>query len=141
MILYIIILSLIFFVLYFEGREYSASFKNPEFFDIKNSRLCKNNIISDNDDIQTSFSKLKNIVYYNNEFVLWRVCFIISLLTSILIYIIVYKSFPDEWSLFTYMLCTFTISYVILNFYLFHIHKDVSNVINDNINLLKNKLP
>jgi hypothetical protein len=140
MILYIIILSLSLFVLYFEGREYSVSFKNRDFFDVKNSRLCRDNIISDSDNVPSCFSKLKNIILYNNEFVFWRVCFIISLLTSILIYIVVYKTFPDEWSLFTYMLCIFIISYFVLNFYLFHIHKDVSNIINNNISILMTKL-
>lgn len=89
-----------------------------------------------NDDI---FQKIKLAASYSDRFVIWRFCFILGLLATILIHFLTFSSFPSEKDLIIGTLVVFSMVYFAMNFYKFHLVSYIRKNIEKSIEILKER--
>lgn len=111
---------------------FAINSERQDFFDKNGTRLRKH-IINGNETKDSAFLKLLYSSEYAKDLILWRQCYIISLISAFLVWIVLTKKIPDGQNLFITTLVIFIVTYLITSFYIVHLHNEVQERVKNNI--------
>ena len=140
MIYYLILLIMVIIVLFLEKKDNFCSFSNPQFFGFKDSEWCVSNKIKTSDSVGEAFRKIFVFQESIEEYKIWRQLFIIAVISSLVALIVFQRPWSDDWFVFVLTLIVFLVSYLLYNFYKFHIYDDRYCVLKENLIELKRKI-
>ena len=84
-------------------------------------------------------SKLKLAGAYNDRFVFWRLSLLVSLVSSVLLWFVLYRRFPTEWELVVSMIVISSVVYFTQNFYKFHLSDYAKKNIYEAVDILRQR--
>lgn len=138
--IYFIFATLFSFALIFEFIDLfcsEISIKCDDCGDGKSAKF-KDFIANKNTTPQKAVQNVKNIIQQSNSFVMWRRYFISTALILLLLFLYKGKIFNC-----TDFIILFTLIFIVLqmigNFYSYHYHQHIKNIINENLEILNKK--
>lgn len=114
------------------------------FFDMKdcdnaNGKAVKGTKPSLNDSNEVILKKIVLASQFMDRFVVWRVCIIVSVAATLLLYFINASRLPTEVELITAVLSIAALGYFALNFYKFHMVSYIEKNIAEGATILKQR--
>jgi hypothetical protein len=141
MLIYAIFFIVAIYVIYKERQALGCpNIPNGIDCDNQNGKAVRGTKSNNSDSTQTLWTNLENGTSYLQRYVEWRSFFVLSVLSSILIFFLLYERFPSELELVVscivicFLLCSFRC------FYEFHLHSIVRSNMQNTINILKSRL-
>ena len=93
--------------------------------DYLDNTSLKNNLLNGNDNKDEAFLKLLYASEYAKNIIVWRQSYIIALISAFLVWLVLTKTFPSGKDLFLTTLVIFIVAYVMMNYYVLHLHTEV----------------
>jgi hypothetical protein len=105
--------------------------------DNRNGKVVRGTTPNSRDTPEELFDKLKLLSESHQEFVAWRISFMISVISTIIIFFVCFKRLPTEVELISCIFVFFSLVYFSFNFYGYHVWRYVSQNISDSTEYLK----
>ena len=135
---YLLVVLVSIYALYKERQALGCpDFPNIEDCDNKNGKAVKGSGPHPRDSNLIICSKLKLAGAYNDRFVFWRASLLVSLVSSVLLWFILYRRFPTEWELVVSMTVISSVVYFTQNFYKFHLSDYAKKNIHQAVEILR----
>lgn len=104
---------------------------------LKKSPYIQDNLASPNDTVVESLDKIKKGIANNDNFIMWRIIFIGSTISFIILWFIIIGKFPSERNLVIGVAIITIVFYIIEYFYYFHVHKPINDNMEINLSNLE----
>jgi hypothetical protein len=137
-----ILICIIFVYAIFKERE---SFGCPEYISIKEHcddnegkaiRGTKSNSL---DETSTILDKINYAADYDTRLVVWRSYFILSTISTIVLFFVIFQRFPTELELVCGILVLFLTFYFLNSFYTFHVYQKIKSNIDNSTDILRKR--
>ena len=115
---------------FFEGKDCNNA---------KGKAVCGSSPEED-DSIAKLLDRIDYASDYHSRYVKWRSFLIVSLLTMLLLWFILFREMPGEWELVVGILILFVAFSSITNFYKFHLYSHIEKNINTSTELIRRQL-
>lgn len=83
--------------------------------------------------------KIELAASYHDRFVKWRAIFLFSVLTTLVLWFLLYRKIPSEWDMVVSIITLMLLSMLSLGFYKFHLEDHIKRNIISSISKLKEK--
>ena len=139
--IYIVIAGILLYALYKEREALGCSkFINGEDCDNANGKAVKGSNPSTSDTTSEILNKIDYAADYQSRFVKWRAVLIVSFVSMVILWFVLFRRFPNEWEIVTGTLVLFIFMTSAVGFYRFHLYDHVEHNINDATNILRDRL-
>lgn len=139
--IYISFVIITLFVLYKERQALGChNFFEGKDCDNKNGKAVKGCYPNEEDPTEDIFEKLDFASEYQDRFVTWRLNFLLSLISTIIVWFLIFKRFPKERELSISVFAMFFVLNSSVSFYKFHLHNHIKNGIKESTKLLRKRI-
>lgn len=137
MIVYISIILIFIYAVYKERQALGCRFiPNGTDCDNANGKVVHGTKSYPNDTQEVLKTNMKNAIYANERFVVWRLSYIIAFFSSIIIWFLCFRHIPKESELLISLLVIGTLLYFSFGFYQFHMWGYVQKNANETLEFI-----
>lgn len=138
--IYVLIFAIILYAFYKETEALGCgNISDGKDCDNANGKAVKGSASSSQDTTSQILNNIEYAADYHSRFVKWRAILIVSFLSMILLWFIVFRKFPDEWELVVGILVLFITMTSTTGFYRFHLYDHIEHNINDSVEILRSR--
>lgn len=138
--IYLVIALVFVYALYKEREALGCpTIPNGEDCDNANGKAVRGTKPLPTDPTPVIFDKIRKAADFADRWVVWRISFLISLPSVLLIYFFLYQRFPDEHETLMGLFIISAIVYFALNFYKFHLINYVKDNIDEGVKILETR--
>jgi hypothetical protein len=138
MYIYFLIAVIFVYALYKERQALGCrTIPNGVDCDNRNGKVVKGTTPSLNDSTEVLLAKLEKIAHAHEEFVAWRISFMLAVVATLLVFYVCFQRLPSEVETMCSVLAIFSIIYFSFNFYNYHVWRYISQNTEDIADYLK----